>query len=68
MSLASVVTEITTPREIPMSTKLKIVVVAVLLLASAPAAFAQRATVGQGATAAHTYLDSGPFEQMSRPE
>ena len=51
-----------------MSTKLKMVVVAVLLLASAPAAFAQRATVGQGATTAHTYLNSGPFEQMSRPE
>src|SRR6476659_7330373 len=59
--LASVVMEITTPKEILMSTKLKIAVVAVLLLASAPTAFAQRAP-GQGsATISHTSQDSGPF-------
>jgi hypothetical protein len=69
ISLPSVVTKITTPKEIPMSTKLKIAVVAVLLLASAPTAFAQRAPAGQGsATTAHTSQDSGPFANMSRPE
>jgi hypothetical protein len=69
ISLASVVMEITTPKEIPMSTKLKIAVVAVLLLASAPTAFAQRAPAGQGsATISHTSQDSGPFANMSRPE
>jgi len=62
-----VVTEITTPQEMTM-TKLKIAVVAALLIASAPA-FAQRATVaGQTAPAAHTSQDTGPFENMSRPE
>jgi hypothetical protein len=60
--------EITTPKELLMSTKLKIAVVAVLLLASAPTAFAQRAP-GQGsATISHTSQDSGPFANMSRPE
>ncbi len=52
-----------------MSTKLKMVVVAILLIASAPTAFAPRAPAGQGsATTAHTYEDSGPFSNMSRPE
>ncbi len=58
--------EITTTQEMTM-TKLKIAVVAALLLASAPA-FAQRATVGQPTAAAPTSQETGPFENMSRPE
>jgi hypothetical protein len=49
-------------------TKLKFAIVAALLIASAPA-FAQRATVaGQAASAAPTSQETGPFENMSRPE
>jgi hypothetical protein len=58
--------EITSTREMTM-TKLKIAVVAVLLIASAPA-FAQRATVGQSTPSAHASQETGPFENMSRPE
>ena len=47
-------------------TKLKLAIVAVLLIASAPA-FAQRVP-GQSTPSAHTQQDSGPYENMSRPE
>ena len=50
-----------------MSKKLKVLVVATLLAASTTSAFAQR-TPGQSTPSAHTYQDSGPFENMSRPE
>src|SRR5262245_41767200 len=53
------------PEEMTM-TKLKIAVIAALLIASVPA-FAQRVTGPSTAPAAHT-LDSGPYENMSRPE
>jgi hypothetical protein len=62
-----VVTEITRPQEITMSKKLKILVVATLLVASAAPAFAQR-TPGQNTPSANTSQDTGPFENMSRPE
>jgi hypothetical protein len=67
ISPASVVTEITRPQEIMMSKKLKVLVVATLLVASASTAFAQR-TPGQNTPSANTSQDSGPFENMSRPE
>jgi len=67
ISRIPVVTEITAPMEITISTKLKMVVVAILLIASAPVAFAQRAPADRG-NATSTYQDSGPFEHMSRPE
>jgi len=47
-------------------TKLKIAIVTFLLLASAPA-FAQRSDAS-GTPSAHTQQDSGPYENMSRPE
>jgi len=50
-----------------MSKKLKILVVATLLVASAAPAFAQR-TPGQSTPSANTSQDTGPFENMSRPE
>ncbi len=50
-----------------MSTKIKALVVATLLIASASTAFAQRVP-GQNTPTAHTSQDSGPFENMSRPE
>jgi hypothetical protein len=50
-----------------MSKKLKILVVATLLVASASTAFAQR-TPGQNTPSANTSQDTGPFENMSRPE
>ena len=50
-----------------MSTKLKIAVVAILLLASAPTAFAQRAP-GQGsATISHTSQDSARSRTCPAP-
>ncbi len=52
-----------------MLTKLKIAVVAALLIASASTAFAQRATdAGQRAAVAATSQETGPYENMSRPE
>jgi len=52
-----------------MLTKLKIAVVAGLLIASASTAFAQRATVpGQRAPVAATAQETGPYENMSRAE
>jgi hypothetical protein len=64
-----VVVEITMSMEITMSTKLKIAVVAALLVASASTAFAQRATdAGQRAPVAATSQETGPYENMSRPE
>jgi hypothetical protein len=50
-----------------MSKKLKVLVVATLLVASASTAFAQR-TPGQSTPSANTLQDTGPFENMSRPE
>jgi hypothetical protein len=50
-------------------TKLKTLVVATLLIASASAAFAQRAPVYQGSgQGAATETHSGPFANMNRPE
>jgi hypothetical protein len=64
-----VVVEITMSMEITMLTKLKIAVVAGLLIASASTAFAQRATVpGQRAPVAATAQETGPYENMSRAE
>jgi hypothetical protein len=58
--------ETTKPEEV-MMTKLKILVVATLLIASASTAFAQRAPSAQGSgPTAETH--SGPFSNMNRPE
>lgn len=67
ISPASVVPAITRPQEMMMSKKLKVLVVATLLVASASTAFAQR-TPGQSTPSANTSQDTGPFENMSRPE
>jgi hypothetical protein len=59
--------EITTPQEMTMSTKIEALVVATLLIASASTAFAQQAPgAGQNTPAAQSQ-DTGPFEHMSRP-
>lgn len=55
-------------KEISM-TNLKILAIATLLIASVSASFAQKATIaGQGVPVAHTSQETGPFENMSRPE
>jgi hypothetical protein len=56
----------TTAMEMMMS-KLKILVVATLLIASASTAFAQRVPGAQG-TSPTTETHSGPFSNMNRPE
>ncbi len=57
----------TTAKEMTM-TKLKILVVATLLIASASTAFAQRVPTAQGSAQPTTETYSGPFSNMNRPE
>jgi hypothetical protein len=66
ISDARVVMVTTTAKEM-MMTKLKILVVATLLIASASTAFAQRVPGAQG-TSPTTETHSGPFSNMNRAE
>jgi len=58
---------VTTTAKEMMMTKLKILVVATLLIASASTAFAQRVPGAQG-TSPTTETHSGPFSNMNRAE
>ncbi len=49
-------------------TKLKILVVATLLIASASTAFAQRVPTAQGSAQPTTETHTGPFSNMNRAE
>jgi hypothetical protein len=50
-------------------TNLKILAIATLLIASVSTSLAQKATIaGQGVPVGHTSQETGPFENMSRPE
>jgi len=61
-----VVMQIIHTREIAMLTTFKMAVVAVLLVASASTALAQRTPIDSQSLTVP--LDYGPFERMSRPE